>query len=859
MTVVDSAYASLVQGVSQQTPYQRRPGQVEEQLNMLSDPVTGLARRRGTTNALETPIIVGTNAATVTDLRAFVTRNFSVGPDDFALLYRTIGATPGTGAMPVYCYNKTLNTNVPVVTHGSDTAIAAMWGSGISAMTQVGRLVLLASKEHVTGGLATEAFNVPSNKQYAVAWVRGGANSRTYTVTASRTGLPPVVGSYTTPQVSYPGTLDTSGIPAFVEDPPGSGLFIPEASYQKNVNDAVNAYNSAVTAWIGYASASIQPDVIAAALADSLVAGGVPASSIGSHVIIQDALLSGVAAHDGGDGTLIRAVHQTVAEAAMVSTVHQVGKIVQVQAKAGDPAYYLKAVPKLAGATSWQEVTWEETASTTFTAGPWFLIGTVEAGVFYVASTPASLKLLVPSLTIPEFGIRNVGDVESNKAPYFVGRAISYLGTFQDRLVVGSGGVVSMSEVGSYFNFFRTSVLTVVDSDSVEVYALGSEADTIRHGVIFDKSLLLFGDRQQYSINGKVPVTPATTAIIQSSAHEGAAEARPVVSGDLVFYLKQREGSTQGYQIAIGNVQDTTNSDEITQQLSSYIPGSPKELIAVTTPNMLLARTDGDYSRLYTYRYLDAPGQGKRLLDSWSTWEFDPLLGDLIALSIHKDTALLFFARTGLDAAGVSRTWLAVDRASLLATLDFRPYLDSARKYANVIAGPSTRCWHTQAGLSTAYDNTSTAYLQGDNVLADVPSMIAEFPAVPTTGLWTGTLLPASVTLTNPVIRDRKDVAIVGGRLTVTKLDVSYRDTAALVAQTVTSYSDDIALSFNGRVLGAANNLVGVHPVSKGSVPIIVGREIREYALTLRSRDWDPMTITGIEWTGQYFYNTKRV
>ena len=47
MTVVDSAYASLVQGVSQQTPYQRRPGQMEEQLNMLSDPVYGLRRRPG--------------------------------------------------------------------------------------------------------------------------------------------------------------------------------------------------------------------------------------------------------------------------------------------------------------------------------------------------------------------------------------------------------------------------------------------------------------------------------------------------------------------------------------------------------------------------------------------------------------------------------------------------------------------------------------------------------------------------------------------------------------------------------------------------------------------------------------------
>lgn len=858
MGKISGAYASIIRGVSQQVPELRLDGQHAEQINMLSDPVTGLARRRGTNNLLEVPIIVGTSAGTVADHRSLVSRNFSIGLDDYALLFRTAARPVGSLALPLYCYNKTTNTNVSVQTHGTDAAVTTILDQGVAAMTQVGRLVLLAGKTHIAGGTANELFNVAGNSRYGVVWVRSGAYSRTFSITVSRTGFAPVTVSYTTPQVSYPGTLDTSDILAFVESPPGSGTFIPEQSYQKNINDRVNAYNSAVTSWIGYASGAIQPDSIAQNLVNGLVAAGISSAVVGSHVVIDNVSLTGVACQDGGDGTLLRAVHQSVVEANLVSTMHVAGKIVQVQAKAGAPVYYLKAVPKLAGATGWQEVTWEEAASASFTAGTWFLMGTIEAGVFYIASTPTILKLLVPSLTIPDFGIRNVGDADSNKAPYFVTRAISYLGTFQDRLVVGSGGVISLSEVGSYFNFFRTSVLTVVDSDPVEVYALGSEADTIRHGVIFDKSLLLFGDRQQYSINGKVPVTPATTTIIQSSAHEGATAARPVVSGDLVFYLKSQEGSTQAYQIAIGNVQDTTNSDEITQQLSSYIPGVPKEIIALTTPNVLLARTDGDFSRAYTYRYLDSPGQGKRLLDSWSTWVFDPLLGDLVSLSIFRDTALLFFMRTGLDAAGVTRTWLAVDSASLLATLDSKPYVDSARKYSTVVAGASTRCWHTQAGLSTAYDNTTSAYLQGEARLTHVAAMIAEFPTVPSTGLWTGTELPGFVDLTNPVVRDKKEVAIVAGRLTITKCDVSYRDTAALEAQRITAYSDDIALSFNGRVLGAANNVVGIQPVSRGSVPVIIGKEVREYSLRLKSRAWYPLTITGIEWTGQYFYNTRR-
>lgn len=47
MSVYEGVYKSLLQGVSQQTPQEREDGQLGEQINMLSDPVTGLRRRGG--------------------------------------------------------------------------------------------------------------------------------------------------------------------------------------------------------------------------------------------------------------------------------------------------------------------------------------------------------------------------------------------------------------------------------------------------------------------------------------------------------------------------------------------------------------------------------------------------------------------------------------------------------------------------------------------------------------------------------------------------------------------------------------------------------------------------------------------
>jgi len=47
MAKITGAYKSLVRGVSEQVPQDRLEGQHWEQVNLISDPIRGLARRRG--------------------------------------------------------------------------------------------------------------------------------------------------------------------------------------------------------------------------------------------------------------------------------------------------------------------------------------------------------------------------------------------------------------------------------------------------------------------------------------------------------------------------------------------------------------------------------------------------------------------------------------------------------------------------------------------------------------------------------------------------------------------------------------------------------------------------------------------
>jgi hypothetical protein len=843
---VSGSYATVHRGVSQQIPEARLDGQHGEQVNMLSDPVAGLARRRGTDHLIDIPILVNPAADDKADLRSFVTRGFKISTTEYDLLYRKAARPAGASTAPLYCFNKATNTNVPVEYDSADTDVLSIINGGVSGVAQIGRIMVIAGKAHVPAGASTDVFTPVSNRRYGSIWVKGGAYSRTYTVVITRNGTITTI-TYTTPSSSYQGTLTTSDIPSGATD------------YQKQVNDRVNAYNSAVTAWLGSAAAATQPQAVAEQLRTLIAAQGITVTRNGSHLFIDDATLTGITVNDNGDGTFLRAAHQSVVEASQLTNMHYVGKIIKVQAKDNDPAYFLKAVARVPGTTGYTDVVWEEAASHSFTPGVWFALGTVEDEHFYIASTPEKLRTLVPSLTIPDLGGRTVGDLDTNRAPYFINNPITYVGNFQDRLVVGSGSVISMSEVGEYFNFFRTSVLTVVDTDPVEVFSTGAENDIIRNSVLFDKSLLLFGDKAQYSISGRNPVTPATISVIQSSSHEDTTTAEPVASGDLVFYMKEREGVSQVYQLTIGDVSDTSNSSELTQQLYDYIPGTPLEFIATTSPNMLLARTDDNYNTIYTFRYIDSLGGRERLLDSWSRWEFDEMLGDLIGFSVYRGQVLLYWARTAVDASGVTRTWISVDRASLLPKLDAKPYVDSARPYSAVMNGNASRSWHAGTAVHTAYKRGTDAYLQGDAVLANVPSMMSEFPNVPESDLVCGAPFSSYIEMTNPFMRDEKGNVVVTGYLTCTRVTIAYVDTARLEATTTTEFSSDIALSFNSRILGDITNVVGKQAVHKGSVPVFIGREVRAYTLKIASKEWYPMTLTSLEWTGQYFYNSKRV
>jgi hypothetical protein len=220
-------------------------------------------------------------------------------------------------------------------------------------------------------------------------------------------------------------------------------------------------------------------------------------------------------------------------------------------------------------------------------------------------------------------------------------------------------------------------------------------------------------------------------------------------------------------------------------------------------------------------------------------------------MASSKDGVVLFSIVT--TDSGV---FAVADSQPLTAGLSTEPYLDSWRTYSDLTTETSLTPTSTVGTARVAYnDDTEWRFVGG--VMTDADELAEQYPEASV--LRAGYLIPASVTLTNPFVKDRNGKSITSGLLTVTVLNVTLRDSGGCVSTLSIPGQADMVDRFNGRTLGNLDNLVGVEPVATGTVSITVLQDTRDYTLTIASRDWFPFTITAIDWVGQFFNSTRRV
>lgn len=182
MASFESSYQNLLQGVSQQVARARLPGQLTEQTNMLSDPVTGLRRRPGIEYKY-----------TQTESQVDADSVFAMYSDIAGARCHVMVNTK-TGTVTIrddnYLLDQTLQNNYLIANSARSIRAAS-----------VGDSLFLANTEVIPQSIAVTTGYEPARRMYL--YVRASAFSKTYSVNVAY-GPHSGTFSYTTPNGTDP-------------------------------------------------------------------------------------------------------------------------------------------------------------------------------------------------------------------------------------------------------------------------------------------------------------------------------------------------------------------------------------------------------------------------------------------------------------------------------------------------------------------------------------------------------------------------------------------------------------------------------------------------------------------------------
>lgn len=612
----------------------------------------------------------------------------------------------------------------------------------------------------------------------------------------------------------------------------------------------------------------ISTDYIAVQLYNSLAANGYTASGWSCSVsgstiyIVRSASDFSIQAQDGFNNGAMIAVKGKLQKFADLPpnpgidgfTVEITGTGSGETATSPFDSYYVKFVTANSGASvgTWQESAAPGIKSTiTATTMPFILVRESDGTFTFKKAT---------------WKTRVVGDDESNPFPSFVGKTISDIFFYRNRLGLLSDEAVIFSEAGEYYNFMRTTVTQLLDSDPIDVNASHTKVAILKHAVPFNKQLLLFSEQTQFIIEQNDLLTPKSIGIKVATEFPANVVAKPVGIGKNVYFAvdKNNYSSFREYFADLNNI--TNDSLDITGHIPKYIPGNVYKITAAPNEDILAALSTNDPSSLYIYKYFWA--NNDKLQSSWSKWTFgsdstilnvDFIGSDMYLVINRADGVYLEKATVSLGYIGPNEPYTVhLDRKVQLTdtgmsysggytTLNLTPigYTPSTGDYQIVVKT------HPTLKAGEVYDviwDGSTAKVQG-NITGGTYTFGRKYVFTYTLS----TIVFRSATQSGGQKSDTE------GRLQLRKVAFNYDGSGYFDVHVTPQGRDTYSYVYSGKILGQDSSTIGRYNISSGRFIVpVVSRNIGTN-ITISNDSPLPSTFLSADWEGFYVKRSKAV
>jgi hypothetical protein len=534
-----------------------------------------------------------------------------------------------------------------------------------------------------------------------------------------------------------------------------------------------------------------------------------------------------------------------------------VGFQIRVQ---GDPEesgddYYIQYVSSTEGGTGFANGFWEESQKPgiTYKLDPDTLPHALVSFGSYFVFKPL------------EWGDRTCGDADTNPDPSFIGQTIRNLFFWKNRLGFLSGENVIMSEASSFFNFWRTTVITLLDADPIDVGVSHTRISLLNSAVPNSERLILTSDQTQFTLQGGDLLTPKTVSVTQTTDYENLKDVEPLSLGNSVFLAFNRGQYSGLLEYCIQSDTGLYSGFDISSHVPRYIAGNVTKLVGSETEGIIIATTDDFPTGVFVYRYYTKGGQ--KLLSAWFKFDFGTgvTVRDVFLINTRGYFVLDRADGTFLESLDIS-PGLRDDDSDYTIFLDRRIPEGSlvSRTYDSVTNETALVLPYTPSeDIQVTTRETSSARggfrLRVMSVSGDTVKVRGNYSA---TSLWIGEPYTMRYVMTKPTLRssDGQGSYIINpGRFQVRRGLLSFDNTLFFKVVVTPLYRSSYTYTYENRDVNVGNIVIDQPTTQKDgtfSFPVLSKND--QVSIEIINDSPYPSNLLGVDWEALYTVRSLR-
>ncbi len=611
------------------------------------------------------------------------------------------------------------------------------------------------------------------------------------------------------------------------------------------------------------------------------------------HIKKNDGSNFSIDGNDTQGNTHMTVVKDTIQRFTDLPTVSPNGYVVEVKGDENTDFdnYYVKFVTN--NGNAFEEGQWEECVEPgiefkfNYDTMPHVLVRQADGNFRFARVDGDTYTLSGVTYTLPKWGERTVGDLESAPSPSFIGSKINNVFFFRNRLGFLADDNVVLSRAAEFFNFFPETVLSVIDSEPIDVAASHTKVAILRSAVTVEQELILFSDQTQFVLTSSTDnLTPKTANVVVVTEFESDDDAQPIGAGSSIYYLSKRGSFANVREYVYQRDLVIRESSNITVHVPKLIPSNIFKFAVSTSADVLVCLGTDNPNKLYINRWLYGQ-QYQKILNSWSTFTLNEnrsiknvdFIGSDLFLVIEEANGTTLekipfennFTETNatfeyrLDhKVTEATTGVSVSFSSSTNTSTFTvPY--RLRASMNVVG----RFLSSSETSTFVNEQGTTTTLKPGQIISTTNTTNGSTSTITATGDYRnskfiiGEPYEMHYRFSQQRLTEgqggRNSGEIISGRLQLHHFYIKFEDTGFFKVEVTPDHRDTSTHNFSGVLLGSASSTIGSVNLETGSFKVPIMSRADRVNIDVKNNTFLPTTLASAEYEAMFHMRSRRI